>query len=194
MAEMDNVSKKVLDDAQNIRKENLKRAEEKATGILAEAEEKINDLLKTGETDAKEHYSRTYDMEVFKAKSGLDQKILLEKIKLVESVIARAKEKLSSFDRKQWEKFLKKTITGPGMKDGTYIIGSGEKVLDGDLVRSVSGLKPHEGGRDCKKGLKVFGDRAEYDLTPERYLDMDIEDLKMEIASYLFKQGEINGL
>ncbi len=194
MDKMDNVSKKVLDDAQNIRKENLKEAEEKASRILAEAEEKINDLLKKGDTDAKEHYSRTYDMEVFKAKSGLDQKMLLEKIKLVESVIARAKEKLSSFDRKQWEKFLKKTIAGLGIKEGTYIIGSGEKVLDGDLVRSASGFKPAAGGRDLEKGLKVFEGKAKYDLTPEKYLDMDIEDLKMEIASYLFKQGEVNGL
>ncbi|MCJ7665406.1 MAG: V-type ATP synthase subunit E [Actinobacteria bacterium] len=190
MTEMDNVSKKVLEDAQNIRKENLKEAEEKASGIRAEAEYKIKDVLKEGSADAKEHYSRTYDMEVFKARSSLDQKMLLEKIKLVDSVIARAKEKLSGLDRGEWEKFLKKTIAGLGIKEGTYIIGSSEKVLDGDLARSVTGLKPATDGRELKKGLKIFEGKAEYDLTPEKYLDIDIEDLKMEIASYLFKKGE----
>ena len=194
MAEMDNVSKKVLDDAQNIRKENLKEAEEKAFLILAEAEEKISDLLKKGDADTKEHYRRTYDMEVFRAKSVLDQKMLLEKIKLVERVIARAKEKLSGFDRHQWEKFLKKTIAGLDIREGTYIIGSKEKALDEDLIRSLSEIKPAAGGSGLEKGLKVFADKAEYDLTPEKYLDMDIEDLKMKIAAYLFKQGEINGL
>jgi hypothetical protein len=38
MTEMDNVSKKVLDDAQNIRKKNLKEAEEKAAQVRSRTE------------------------------------------------------------------------------------------------------------------------------------------------------------
>jgi len=186
MSEMDNVSKKVLDDAQNTRKGNLKEAEGKAAQIIAEAGQKVKDTLKKGKEEAKEHYTGTFDLEVFKTRSGLEQKMLLEKIKLVDSIILKAKDKLSDLDRSQWERFLTKSIAALGIKDGKYSIGSGEKVLDDKLVGSVSDLKPASPGEKIQKGFKVFGGKAEYDLTPERFLDMDIDDLKMEIASYLF--------
>ena len=186
MTEMDNVSKKVLDDAQNIRKENLRIASSKAAQILAEAEGEVKDTLKKGKEEAGQHYKRTYDMEVFKTRSGLEQKMLLEKIKLVDSIISKSKNRLSELDRSQWEKFLSKSIAALGIKEGTYSIGSNEKILDKELIGAVSDLKPADKGEELKKGFKVFGGKAEYDLTPEKYLDMDIEDLKMEIASYLF--------
>ena len=186
MTVMDNVSKKVLDDARNIRKENLKEASRKADGILAEAENKVKDVLKKGKEEAKEHYARTYDLEVFKTRSVLEQKMLLEKIKLVDSIISKAKKKLAGLDRSQWEKFLAKSIAALGIKEGTYSIGSNEKILDSELIETISDLKPAGKEKELQEGLKVFGGKAEYDLTPEKYLDMDIEDLKMEIASYLF--------
>ncbi|MFC2145169.1 hypothetical protein ACFLQQ_02455 [Actinomycetota bacterium] len=186
MTEMDNVSKKVLDDAQNIRKANLKEASDKADGILTEAEREVKDTLKKGKEEASQHYRKTYDMEVFKTRSRLEQKMLLEKIKLVDSIISKSKKRLSDLDRSQWKKFLAKSIAALGIKEGTYRIGSNEKMLDKELIETVSGLKPQNKGEKLQKGLKVFGEKAEYDLTPEKYLDMDIEDLKMEIASYLF--------
>ena len=186
MTEMDNVSKKVLDDAQNIRKENLKEAEEKAAQILAEAEGKVKDTLKKGKEEAREHYTRTYDREVFKTRSDLEQKVLLEKIRLVDSIISKSKKRLSGLERDQWEKFIAKSIAALGIREGTYTIGSNEKMLDSELIESISDLKPQGIGEELQHGLKVFGGKAEYDLTPEKYLDMDIEDLKMELASYLF--------
>lgn len=186
MTEMDNVSQKVLDDAQNIRKSNLKEAREKAAQILVEAEGKVNDTLIKGKEESREHYRRTYDLEVFKTRSGLEQKMLLEKIKLVDSIISKSKKRLRDLDRSQWEKFLSKSIAALSIKEGTYSIGSNEKILDDELFGSVSGLKPTGKGEELKYGLKVFDGKAEYDLTPEKYLDMDIEDLKMEIAAYLF--------
>jgi vacuolar-type H+-ATPase subunit E/Vma4 len=186
MTEMDNVSKKVLDDAENIRKENIKEASKRAAQILAEAEEEIKGTLKKGKEEAEQYYSKTYDMEVFKTRSGLEQKMLLEKIKLVDSIISKSKKKLSKLDRSQWKKFLSKSISTLGIKEGTYSIGSSEKILDKELTEAVSDLKPAGRGEEHQKGFKVFSGKAEYDLTPEKYLDMDIEDLKMEIASYLF--------
>lgn len=186
MTEMDNVSKKVLDDAENIRKENLKEASSRAAQILAEAEGEIKDTLRKGKEEAGQHYSKTYDMEVFKTRSGLEQKMLLEKIRLVDNIISKSKKKLSGLDRNQWEKFLSKSIASLGIKKGTYSIGSSEKILDKELIEAVSELKPAGKGEKLQKGFKVFSGKAEYDLTPEKYLDMDIEDLKMEIASYLF--------
>lgn len=186
MTEMDNVSKKVLDDAQNIRKSNLREAREKGAQIIAEAEGKVKDTLIKSKEEAREQYRRTYDLEVFKTRSGLEQKMLLEKIKLVDSIISKSKKRLRGLDRSQWKKFLAKSITALGIKEGTYSIGSNEEILDEELIVSVSGLKPAGKGEELRDGLKVFGGKAEYDLTPEKYLEMDTEDLKMEIAAYLF--------
>ena len=77
MTEMDNVSIKVIEDARSIRSRNIKEAEDKAAGIIAEAAGKIKERRAAARAGAEAHYKRTFDMEVFRARSALDQKVLL---------------------------------------------------------------------------------------------------------------------
>lgn len=186
MTEMDNVSKKIIEDAQDIRIKNIKEAEKKASQILAEAGKKAKEIVDRGKEEAGRYYKETYDMEVFKVKTVLDQRLLLVKLKLIEGVINKAKKRLSGLDRDGWEKFLKKMVQELGISTGTYIIGKDEQIVDESLVRTIEGIKPDSRVPDFGKGLKISGSRTEIFLSPENYLDMDIEDLKMEIASYLF--------
>jgi vacuolar-type H+-ATPase subunit E/Vma4 len=186
MTEMDNVSRKVIEDAEVVRRKNIKEAEEKASQILAEAGKKAKEMADRGKAEAGQHYKKTYDMEVFKVKAALDQKLLLTKLGLVEEIIGSAKKRLSKLDRGGWEKFLKKMAEELGISSGTYIIGKDEKIVDDSLAGIIKGIKPDSRTADFKKGLKISGGRAEILLSPGNYLDMDIEDLKMEIASYLF--------
>jgi len=141
MTDMDNISKKLIEDAQGVRRKNIKEAEEKASQILAEAGKKAKEIIDRGKVDAGGYYKETYTMEIFKVKAALDQKLLLKKLELIEGIIDKAKKRLSKLDRDGWEKFLKKTAHELGISTG---------------------------------------------ISPVNYLDMDIEDLKMEIASYLF--------
>ena len=186
MTDMDNISKKVIKDAQAIRRDNIKEAEEKAAQILAAAEKKAREIVDKGKVEAEGHYKETYNMEIFKVKAALEQGLLLKKLKLVEAVIDKAKERLSKLDRSGWEKFLKKMAKELNISKGTYIIGKNEKIVDDKLARTIKGIKPDSAAPDFEKGLKILGGRAEILLSPENYLEMDIEDLKMEIASYLF--------
>ncbi|HAJ95422.1 MAG TPA: hypothetical protein DCP02_04220 [Actinobacteria bacterium] len=186
MTEMDNVSKKIIEDAQDVRIKNIKDAEEKASQILTKAGKKAKEIIDRGKAEARQYYKETYDMEAFKVKAALDQKLLLKKLELIEGVINKAKKRLSKLDRDGWEKFLKKMAQELGISTGTYIIGKDEKIVDESLARTIKGIEPGNGTPDFEKGLKISGGRAEILLSPENYLDMDIEDLKMEIASYLF--------
>ena len=95
MTEMDNVSRKVIEDAGVIRGKNIKEAEEKASQILAEAGKKAKEMADRGKAEAGQYYKKTYDMEVFKVKAALDKKLLLTKLKLVDGIIGSAKKRLS---------------------------------------------------------------------------------------------------
>jgi vacuolar-type H+-ATPase subunit E/Vma4 len=186
MTEMDKVSIKVLEDARSTRSDNIREAEEKAAGILAEASKKVREKTTRAKTEAEQHYRKVFDLEVFKARSALDQKVLIVKLELVEDVIEKAKDRLSGLDRKGWEKFLRKMAAELRISEGKYQVGRKEKVLDGSLVSVIKGIKPDDKKANFDSGLMITGKRAEILLSPGNYLDTDIEDLKMEVASYLF--------
>ena len=190
MTEMDNVSIKVIEDAREAGSRDIREAEEKAAGILADAAKRIKKKNTDARADADAHYKKTLDMEVFKAKSELEQKVLLAKLDIVEGIIAKAREELSGLDRKGWEKFLTRMAKELDIKSGSYAIGKKEKVLDERIASIIKGVKPDKNKADFDKGLKITGGKAEIILSPENYLDMDVEDLKMEIASFLFSGGK----
>jgi vacuolar-type H+-ATPase subunit E/Vma4 len=186
MTEMDNVSNKIIEDARAVRDDNIKEAEEKASGITAEAKSKVKEIIDKGKAEADQHYKESYDMEIFKFKASLEQKLLNTKLELVEKIIEGTKKRLAKLDREGWKKFLAKMAKEYDISSGTYMIGKDEEVVDGDLVSIIKGIKPDNAATDFSKGLKIFIGKAEILLLPENYLDTDIEDLKMEIASYLF--------
>jgi len=190
MSGMDNVSLKVIEDARQVKGKNIQEAEDKAEGIISKAAKKIKNKTTLVKAAAEEHYSKTFDIEVFKVKSVLDQKVLLVKIEIVEDIIEKAKEKLYRLDRKGWEKFLKKMAEELNINKGNYIVGRKEKVLDKSIAAVIKGIKPDKKKADFDRGLKITEGRTEIILSPEKYLDRDIEDIKMEVALHLFDGEE----
>jgi len=190
MTELDNVSIKVIEDARTIRSRNIKEAEEKARGILSEAAKKVQEKKASAKIEAKRQYDKTYDMELFKARSSLDQKVLLAKLKLVDAVIEKTRTKLAVLDKKGWTKFLKKTAKELNIKKGSYVVGKKEKVLDNSVISAIDGIEPDKGKADFDMGLKITDGKAEMLLSPQKYLDMDQESLRMKVASYLFSGEE----
>jgi len=190
MTEMDNVSIKVIEDAREVRSRNIQEAEKRAADIIADAAKKIKQKNNEAKADADAHYKKTFDMEVFKARSGFEQKVLLAKLEIIDGIIAKAQEKLAGLDRKGWEKFLAKMAKELDIKSGSYTIGKKEKVLDEKTASIIKGVKPGQKKADFDRGLKIIGGKAEIMLSPQNYLDMDVEDLKMEIASFLFGGGQ----
>ncbi|MGM0366629.1 MAG: hypothetical protein ACQEP5_08870 [Actinomycetota bacterium] len=189
MAETDNVSKKILKDAEKQKEKILAEAREKADRIIEQAKEKKQERLAGAKNKAEQEYQQAYELEILKARSEASQKLLLSKLKLVDETIGRAKQKIYEGSREDYLKFMKKSIDELDIKQGTYIIGKEEKTLDEDAVSSLSkdiNLKKSEQEPDFPRGLKIISENREYILSPETVIDSQIEDTKMEIANLLF--------
>lgn len=186
MAELDNVSKKILDDAAEERKKILDEARAKAADIIAEAEKKAEETMQEGKVKAREKYREVFDVEVTRAKNELNQKAINYKIDLIDGAIAEAKKRLSDLDKKEYEKFLKKTLKELKVKSGSYQIGSQEKNISGKTVESIAKLKKEGGRPDFKKGIRIIKGKAHYNITADSVIDPNIEDIKMETALNLF--------
>jgi V/A-type H+/Na+-transporting ATPase subunit E len=186
MKEMDNVSKKIIDDAEAAARKIISEAEEKTSGIISEAGNKVKEIIEEGRARAEKHYESTYAIEYDRVRAAFEQKLLLARLELIEGVIAAAKKRLSGLDRDGWKKFLKKMADELDIKGGKYIIGKNQDSVDSSLVETIKGLEPDDTGPDFERGIKISGDKTETFLYPPAYLDTDIENLKMEIAAFLF--------
>ncbi len=186
MTELDNVSKKVLDDARKERDKILEEARKKASVIIEDAEKKAKGIHQNGKLEAWEKYKEILNIEVSRTKSEINQKILMYKIGLVDDVIRRARGKLIDLNKKDYEKFLNKTLKELNIDGGYYQIGSEETIINDKMIESIKDLKKAEGKPDFKKGIRIIKGKAEYNITPESFIDANIDDLRMNTALYLF--------
>lgn len=186
MAELDNVSKKVLDDAGKERDKILGEARKKASVVTEKAEGKAKEIHRSGKLRAWERYKEVLNIEVSRAKSELNQKILMYKIGLVDDAIDRAREKLTGLGKKDYEKFLKKTLGALNVDGGYYQIGSEETNIDSKMIESIADFKKADGKPDFKKGIKIIKGKAEYNIAPDSLIDSNIDDIRMDVALYLF--------
>jgi len=186
MAELDNVSKKILEDAAAEKEKILTEARGKASAIVEEAEKKAEEIKQEGKLKAKEKYQEVFDVEVTRAKTELNQKVINYKIDLIDDVIAEAKKRLSDLDKKEYERFLRKTLKELKVKNGSYQIGSQEKSINGKMIESMAKLKKAGGKPDFKKGIKIIKGKAQYNITADSLIDPNIEDIRMETAFNLF--------
>jgi len=189
MADIENVSKKIIDDACLEKEKVTNEAKEKASLIIAEAEKRKKRILEEGKQNAGERYKEVYNMEVFKAKSGFNQKILLQKIDLVDRVIKKAKQKLTGAGRKDYEKLLGKIIKSINISKALYQIGTKENIIDDKMLKSVAAdmnLEKSSITADFEKGLKIIDGKAEYRISAETFIEANMDDLKMDTAFFLF--------
>ncbi|HJX02062.1 MAG TPA: hypothetical protein VJ348_02665 [Candidatus Humimicrobiaceae bacterium] len=186
MTELDNVSKKVLDDARKERDKILEEAGKKASVIIEDAEKKVKDIHQAGKLEAWEKYKEVLNIELSRTESEINQKMLMYKIGLIEDAIDGARKKLTGLDKKDYEKFLEKTLRALDIGGGYYQIGSEEIIIDDKMIESIKDLKKAEGKPDFKKGIRITKGKAEYNITPESFIDANIDDLRMNTALYLF--------
>ncbi len=195
MVDIDNVSKKILDDAALEREKNLNDGREKASAVMKETESKKKKLLDEGKQKAKERYKETYNREILKAKSDFKQKILLYKLSIIDEIIKKAKNELYNLSKDDWRKFIKKSLNDLSIKEGLYLIGNKEKHIDDKIVQSLSKeikikLEKTNSKNEFERGLKIFSGNAQYDISPEAVIESEIDDIKMEIALFLFGRGK----
>ena len=188
MEELDNVSKKILDDAVKGREKELNETRAKASMIIEEAKNKAIEIHRDGKLEAWQRYKEFLNIELSKIKSELDQKVLVYKISLIDDVIENVKRRLSNINKKDYEKFLKKNLEILNIKSGYYQIGSEEAGIDNKMIESIADLKKADGKPDFKKGIKIIKGKAEYNIAPDILVDSNIDDIRMEAALYLFSE------
>ena len=186
MAELDNVSKKVLEDARKESDKILEEARGKANAIIEDARKKAKNILQAGKLEAVEKHREVLNIELSRAESEINQKMLMYKIGLIEDAIDLARKKLAGLGKKDYEKFLEKTLGALDINEGYYQIGSEETIIDDKMIESIKGLKKAEGKPDFKKGIRIIKGKAEYNITPESFIDANTDDLRMNTALYLF--------
>ena len=186
MAKLDSVSKKVIDDAENEKKRELDKARRMASKIIKESKEEAGEIHCKGKLEAWHRYKEKLAVELSRIESGLNQKILLYKIGLVDDVIQEAKKTLSNMGKEDYRKFLKKSIKSLDIDGDYYVIGGKEKKIDDKMVRSIANLKKSDEKPDFEKGIKIIKGRAEYRISPEILIDSEIDDIRMEVALELF--------
>ncbi len=189
MEKLDNVSQKILDDAEEEKNKIIEEAKKKAEDIISQAKKKKDETLRMANNQAQQEYDRIYDLEIIKAKSDIGQKILLNKLELVEDIINKAKEKLKNLDKAQYKNFLIKSLKGLDIEEGEYILGKNENnIIPEILEEAAASIKLKKSGQkpDFDKGVKIISGNAEYNLSPDTLVDTNIEDIKMEIAEFLF--------
>ena len=193
-ADIDNVSNKILDDAALEREKNLNSGRERALAVLKETESRRKKLLDEGKQKASEKYREVYNLEILKAKTEFRQKILLYKLEIVDTIIKKAKNNLAGLGREDYIKFIKKSLAGSGIREGTYLIGRNEKRIDNETIQPILKevrLKKSNSSDEFETGLKIFNKNVQYYISPETLVEAEIDDIKMEIASFLFG-GEVS--
>lgn len=191
--DIDSVSKKILDDAFLEREKIINEAKAKANLIIEQAINEKKKILEEGRRKAEERHKEIYNLELLKIKAEFNQKLLLDKLKCIDEVIQKVKEKLSNLDRGSYIRFLQKAIKELEIKDGEYKIGSKEKNIDDELVKVALGdlkVKKSDDKAEFEKGIKIISGKVEYYISPESTIEAGIDDIRMAIAHFLFDEEE----
>ena len=189
MSETENVSKKLIEDAKNTRNEILAEAREKAKSVLLEAKSIKESIEAKGKTLADEAYRQKYDFIRAQMAAQLDQKLLNEKIKIVDEVIKNIADRLENLGADDLKKPLLKFARELNFKNAVYQLGKDEKKITDLLVSEVFGAKKllkSTQTPDFARGLKITDERKEYYFSETTLVDINSEDMKMEISKILF--------
>jgi len=189
MTETDNVSKKLIEDAENDRQEILSEANQKVESILKEADERKEAISADGKILAQNAYKHEYDFIISQFNSQLNQKFLMEKIKIVEDVVKKIVKKLENLEEPEYKKALLKFAHEINIKKGVYQIGKNEKRITDVIVKEIfenSLLDKSDNEPNFNDGIKITDRRKEYYFSGRILIESESEETIMEISKLLF--------
>lgn len=193
MEELNDVSKKIISDANSEKAKIINEAKNSASEITADAQNKSQKILSEAREKADARYKEVLELENYKAKASLDQSVLKERIRLIEGIIDKSRKAIEDVDGSRYANFLEKSYGALGIDSGTYLIGKEEDKITDEMVKKVSGgklVKDDKRQADFDKGIKVFSGKAQYSISPQDYLETYKDELEMDIAAFLFDQDK----
>jgi len=192
LKKMDKVSRKILEDAQREVDKILEDGRRKAKEIKEDALRKRSGRIKEAKLEAGDRYSRVFDLEVAKARSEMEQKILMQKITIIDSIIEKSVSEIVAGNPGKYEGFLKETIKNLNISKAFYQLGSGEDYITDSMIKKIAqDVKLERSGEpaDFKNGIKIIDGKTEYSISAETLIQTNNDDIRMELAKFLFEEG-----
>ncbi|MBM3708514.1 MAG: hypothetical protein FJW69_09330 [Actinobacteria bacterium] len=189
--EINVVSQKIIDDVLLQKQEILNDAEKKQKEILDSAERKRKEILDDAKKKAQERYDKVYELEILNAKSKINQELLLFKIKTIEDLISKVKERLKTINSEEFLKVLKDTLNSLKLSESEYQIGKNEELISGELLEEISkkiGFKKSKEKADFDTGIKIIDGKKEYMLSAETLINEKIDIIKIKLSKFLFEK------
>lgn len=187
----DKVSKKILEDAQDEVKEILDAADKNAKEILDDTEQKKEIKLQDAKTEAGHRYKKIYELEISKAKSAMEQELLMQKINMINSILEKSVSTLVSVKSSRYEEFLKNTLQNLNISKGQYQIGNNEPFIKDETLKKLAGSAKLEKSAeipDFDYGIKIIEGKTEYSISAETLIQTRIDDIRMGLSRFLFEK------
>lgn len=190
-AKLDNVSIKILEDAEAERQKILESAAAKAGEIIEAAEKRKLKIIEEAKAVAGKRYLSVYNNEIAKAKSENEQKLLGCKIRIIDGLIEKARQKLVTDELDKFLSYISHTLKKLDLSKALYQTGSKESILTDSMIKKIAGsisLEKSVEEPDFEEGIKLIDGRKEYLISASSLIKDRVEDIRMEAAAFLFEK------
>ncbi|MDI6701129.1 MAG: hypothetical protein QME48_07905 [bacterium] len=193
MAQLDNLSKKIVDDALNEKEKILNEAKEEREKILNDAKEKAKKILESYKVKSEQVYKETFSNTFYTGESLLKQEILKRKKEHIEDILSKLKEEIKNLDEKRFREFVKRSFQKEKIVDGEFIIGKEENRIDEKFITKELSkkLKKSSLEPDFEKGLKIVSNKTVFIISPEDEFDFLYDELYLKTNRKLFEEENI---
>ena len=190
-AKLDNVSIKILEDAEAERQKILESAAAKAGEIIEAAEKRKLKIIEEAKAEAGKRYLSVYNNEIVNAKSENEQKLLGCKIRIIDGLIEKARQKLVTDELDKFLSYISHTLKKLDLSKALYQTGSKESILTDSMIKKIAGsisLEKSVEEPDFEEGIKLIDGRKEYLISASSLIKDRVEDIRMEAAAFLFEK------
>lgn len=195
---VNNITSKILRDAEGRKESILAAAEEEKNKILskkvASAKELEKEILEKAEIEAKSKKERVISGAKLKARNGK----LAAKQEVIEEVFSKSVETLCKLNDKEFVKFIKDSILSLDINgDETLILNeAGHKIVSNEVIAEINeelkskglkgGIKISETIGSFRGGFILEKGGVEINNTFEALVDSLKDQLEFEVAKVLF--------
>jgi len=193
MTQLDNLSKKIIDDALVEKEKILNEAKEEREKILNDAKEKAKKILESYKAKSEQVYKETFSNTFYTKESLLKQEVLKRKKEHIEDILLKLREEIKNLDEKRFQEFVKKSFKKEKIEDGEFIIGKNEKRIDENFITKELSkkLKKSSLEPDFEKGLKIISNKTVFIISPEDEFDFLYDDLYLKTNKKLFEEENL---
>ncbi|MDD3803319.1 MAG: V-type ATP synthase subunit E [bacterium] len=189
MAELENLSKKILDDANRDAEALKSEAKSRAESIIKKSREEAENLLVEAKSISESLYKESLEKRISQNNALRRQELLSKKLELVEQILKKAREEAVKIDKEVYREYFKKNASSVKVTEGEFLIGSKENLVDASFVKQIfkpAKLSESKESADFEYGIKVISGRTHYTLSLLSDIDYTKEKLLALINRELF--------